>query len=91
MREMLLQIVDNGAISASWVLAGIASIAMFLIWNFINNIKSDVKEIKTDLKTLQINDATQNRRLDDIEKTMQDMDDNLADKIITKLKALQGE
>jgi len=65
--EHFAQILPDGGISAGYVLAGVMSIAMFLFWNTINGMRSDIKEIKKDVEDLKSNDKARAIRLDNVE------------------------
>lgn len=92
----LAQILPDGGISAGYILAGVMSVAMFLFWNTISGMRSDLREIKRDVDELKSNDKERTLRIEHIEKQAnnasqanRDILDEINDKI-DLLKSMRG-
>ena len=85
---MMLQIL-NGAISASWVLAGVVSTMCFLLWRMLATMQSDIRTLTEIInrhdKLLDIHAA----KLDMQEHAYKEIvskNEQLAEQIIVKLR-----
>lgn len=87
------QILPDGGISAGYVLAGVMSIAMFLFWNTINGMRTDIKEIKKDVEDLKSNDKVRAQRLQHVEERALEASQanrDLLDEINEKIDLIRG-
>ena len=85
---MILQIL-NGAISASWVLAGVVSMMCFLLWRMLSTIQSDINTLTEIInlhdKLLDIH-AEKLEYQDQAYRSIVGKNEKLAEEIIVKLR-----
>jgi|APGre2960657404_1045060.scaffolds.fasta_scaffold423391_2 hypothetical protein len=85
---MILQIL-NGAISASWVLAGVVSMMCFLLWRMLSTMQSDIKTLTEIInrhdKLLDIH-AEKLEYQDQAYRSIVGKNEKLAEEIIVKLR-----
>ena len=85
---MMLQIL-NGAISASWVLAGVVSMMCFLLWRMLSTMQSDIKTLTEIInrhdKLLDLH-AEKLDHQEEQYKSIVTRNEQLAEQIIMKLK-----
>ena len=64
MREITITKIKN------WLFPGIASLVGFLMWNTIQDIKSDISEVKADIKTLIASSNADHIRIESLERVV---------------------
>tara|TARA_R110000868_G_scaffold199747_1_gene446357 strand:- start:808 stop:1110 length:303 start_codon:yes stop_codon:yes gene_type:complete len=100
---MILQtvpILATGGINPSWVLTGVVSIMIFLLWNMLLTMKREIKENTATIDKLNIIVGAHHihieyngKRLDAMDKDFHDIKERnakLAEDIIDKLRAARG-
>ena len=102
--EMILQILQDGSISASWLFGGIISALCVLIWynltQFRNDVKTVLKQHGEDIQEIKLHkaDVSEVRSIrENNQKTMHELDKSIHELNITmttigtKLAILHGE
>lgn len=51
-----------------WVFPGMVTLLSFFLWNTITDIKDDIAEVKADIKTLMVQNASDHIRIDGLER-----------------------
>lgn len=51
-----------------WVFPGMVTLLSFFLWNTISDIKDDITEVKADIKTMMVQNASDHIRIDGLER-----------------------
>jgi predicted negative regulator of RcsB-dependent stress response len=80
----------NGSINPSWILTGVVTIMIFLLWRMLSTMQSEIKENAEKINTLntivQIHEEKHETTERNVSKIAQS-NEKLADDIIAKLRA----